>query len=337
MTTKVGINGFGRIGRLAYKAILQRHKGELEVTAINDLTDPNTNRILFKYDTNYGVYPGTVDCTEDSIVVDGRKSAVVKEKDPAKIPWSKYGVDIVIESTGLFTDADKAAAHLQGGAKRVIVSAPSKGDAKILVVGVNHTSYDPAKHKVLSNASCTTNGIAPLVKVLHEKFGIVHGLMTTVHSYTNDQKIQDTVHKDLRRARAAAVNIIPTTTGAAAMMGIVIPDLKGKLDGMALRVPVSSVSVVDFVADLKRRTTVEEVNEAFLQAANGSLKHILHYCDEPLVSSDHKGDPHSSIFDSLCTMVLDGTQVKVIAWYDNEWGYSCRLGDLTAYVASRGA
>jgi len=337
LTTKVGINGFGRIGRLAYKAILQRHKGELEVTAINDLTDPNTNRILFKYDTNYGVYPGTVDCTEDSIVVDGRKSAVVKEKDPAKIPWSKYGVDIVIESTGLFTDADKAAAHLQGGAKRVIVSAPSKGDAKILVVGVNHTSYDPAKHKVLSNASCTTNGIAPLVKVLHEKFGIVHGLMTTVHSYTNDQKIQDTVHKDLRRARAAAVNIIPTTTGAAAMMGIVIPDLKGKLDGMALRVPVSSVSVVDFVADLKRRTTVEEVNEAFLQAANGSLKHILHYCDEPLVSSDHKGDPHSSIFDSLCTMVLDGTQVKVIAWYDNEWGYSCRLGDLTAYVASRGA
>ncbi|MBI2858859.1 MAG: type I glyceraldehyde-3-phosphate dehydrogenase [Chloroflexi bacterium] len=336
MATRIGINGFGRIGRLAYKAILQRHKGELEVAAINDLTDPNTNRILFKFDTNYGVYPGEVECTEDAIIVDGRKSSVIKEKDPAKIPWSKYGVDIVIESTGLFTDADKAAAHLQGGAKRVIISAPSKGDAKILVVGVNHTSYDPSKHKILSNASCTTNGIAPLIKVLHEQFGIVHGLMTTVHSYTNDQKIMDTVHKDLRRARAAAVNIIPTTTGAAAMMGIVIPDLKGKLDGMALRVPVTTVSVVDFVADLKKPTTAEAVNQAFCDAAKTNLKHILHYCDEPLVSSDFKGDPHSAIFDSLSTMVLDGCMVKVIAWYDNEWGYSCRLGDLTAYVASRG-
>jgi len=336
MATRIGINGFGRIGRLAFKAINERHKGKLEVVAINDLTDSATNAHLFKYDTNYGVYPGSVQATKDSIIVDGKPTAVVAEKDPAQIPWQKYGADIVIESTGFFTDAEKAAAHLQGGAKRVIISAPAKGDAAILVIGVNHTTYDPAKHKVVSNASCTTNCIAPLIKVLHGRFGIARGLMTTVHAYTNDQRILDTVHKDLRRARAAAVNIIPTTTGAASMMGQVIPELKGKLHGISLRVPVATVSVVDFVADLKKPTTVEEVNKAFKEAADGELKHVLQYCEEPLVSSDFKGNPHSSILDAQSTMVIDGTMVKVIAWYDNEWGYSCRLGDLAAYIASRG-
>jgi len=336
MATRIGINGFGRIGRLAFKAINERHKGKLEVVAINDLTDSATNAHLFKYDTNYGVYPGSVQATKDSIIVDGKPTAVVAEKDPAQIPWQKYGADIVIESTGFFTDAEKAAAHLQGGAKRVIISAPAKGDAAILVIGVNHTTYDPAKHKVVSNASCTTNCIAPLIKVLHGRFGIARGLMTTVHAYTNDQRILDTVHKDLRRARAAAVNIIPTTTGAASMMGQVIPELKGKLHGISLRVPVATVSVVDFVADLKKPTTVEEVNKAFKEAGDGELKNVLQYCEEPLVSSDFKGNPHSSILDAQSTMVIDGTMVKVIAWYDNEWGYSCRLGDLAAYIASRG-
>ena len=336
MATRIGINGFGRIGRLAFKAINERHKGKLEVVAINDLTDSATNAHLFKYDTNYGVYPGSVQATKDSIIVDGKPTAVVAEKDPARIPWQKYGADIVIESTGFFTDAEKAAAHLQGGAKRVIISAPAKGDAAILVIGVNHTTYDPAKHKVVSNASCTTNCIAPLIKVLHGRFGIARGLMTTVHAYTNDQRILDTVHKDLRRARAAAVNIIPTTTGAASMMGQVIPELKGKLHGISLRVPVATVSVVDFVADLKKPTTVEEVNKAFKEAGDGELKNVLQYCEEPLVSSDFKGNPHSSILDAQSTMVIDGTMVKVIAWYDNEWGYSCRLGDLAAYIASRG-
>ncbi|MDO8472219.1 MAG: type I glyceraldehyde-3-phosphate dehydrogenase [Dehalococcoidia bacterium] len=336
MTTKIGINGFGRIGRLAFKAINEHHKGRLEVVAINDLTDSATNAHLFKYDSNYGVYQGKVESTKDSIIIDGKSTAVVAEKDPAKIPWAKYGAEIVIESTGFFTDANQAAAHLQGGAKRVIISAPSKGDAAILVMGVNHTTYDPAKHKVVSNASCTTNGIAPLIKVLHGKFGIVRGLMTTVHSYTNDQRILDTVHKDLRRARAAAINIIPTTTGAASMMGIVIPELKGKLHGLSLRVPTPTVSVIDFVADLKRAVTEEEVNKALKDAAEGELKHILQYCDEPLVSSDFKGNPHSSIIDAQSTMVVDGTMVKVIAWYDNEWGYSCRLGDLASYMAGRG-
>ena len=336
MATRIGINGFGRIGRLAFKAINERHKGKLEVVAINDLTDSATNAHLFKYDTNYGVYPGSVQATKDSIIVDGKPTAVVAEKDPAKIPWQKYGAEIVIESTGYFTDAEKAAAHLQGGAKRVIISAPAKGDAAILVIGVNHTTYDPAKHKVVSNASCTTNCIAPLIKVLHGRFGIARGLMTTVHAYTNDQRILDTVHKDLRRARAAAVNIIPTTTGAASMMGQVMPELKGKLHGISLRVPVATVSVVDFVADLKKPTTVEEVNKAFKEAGDGELKNVLQYCEEPLVSSDFKGNPHSSILDAQSTMVIDGTMVKVIAWYDNEWGYSCRLGDLAAYIASRG-
>jgi glyceraldehyde 3-phosphate dehydrogenase len=336
MATKIGINGFGRIGRLAFKAINEHQKGKLEVVAINDLTDSATNAHLFKYDTNYGIYPGTVSSTKDTIIVDGKSIAVVAEKDPTKIPWQKYGAEIVIESTGFFTDAAKAAGHLQGGAKRVIISAPSKGDAAVLVMGVNHTSYDPAKNKIVSNASCTTNGIAPVIKVLQGSFGIVRGLMTTVHAYTNDQRILDTVHSDLRRARAAAVNIIPTTTGAASMMSLIYPELKGKLHGIALRVPVSTVSVIDFVADLKRPTTEQEVNAAFKAASEGALKNILQYCEDPLVSSDFKGNTHSSILDSLSTMVIDGSMVKVIAWYDNEWGYSCRLGDLAAYVASKG-
>ena len=336
MATKVGINGFGRIGRLALKALTQRCDGKAEVAAVNDLTDARTNAHLFKYDSNYGTYPGKVEAKDDAILVDGRQIKVLAEREPAKIPWRDYGVDIVIESTGLFTQATKAAAHLQGGAKKVIISAPAKEEDISVVLGVNEEKYDPAKHRIISNGSCTTNCIAPVVKVLNQSFGIVHGLMTTVHAYTNDQKILDVFHRDLRRARSAGINIIPTTTGAAKVVGIVIPELQGKLHGIALRVPVSSVSIVDFVADLNKKATVEEINEAFRKAADGELKGILEYCDQPLVSSDFKGNPASSIFDALSTMVIDGNLTKILAWYDNEWGYSCRLADLTAYVAKKG-
>ena len=336
MATKVGINGFGRIGRLALKALTQRCDGKAEVAAVNDLTDARTNAHLFKYDSNYGTYPGKVEAKDDAILVDGRQIKVLAEREPAKIPWRDYGVDIVIESTGLFTQASKAAAHLQGGAKKVIISAPAKEEDISVVLGVNEEKYDPAKHRIISNGSCTTNCIAPVVKVLNQSFGIVHGLMTTVHAYTNDQKILDVFHHDLRRARSAGTNIIPTTTGAAKVVGIVIPELQGKLHGIALRVPVSSVSIVDFVADLNKKATVEEINEAFRKAADGELKGILEYCDQPLVSSDFKGNPASSIFDALSTMVIDGNLTKILAWYDNEWGYSCRLADLTAYVAKKG-
>jgi glyceraldehyde 3-phosphate dehydrogenase len=336
MATKVGINGFGRIGRLALKALIQRCDGKAEVAAVNDLTDAETNAHLFKYDSNYGIYPGKVEAKDDAILVDGRQIKVLAEREPAKIPWRDYGVDIVIESTGLFTQASKAAAHLQGGAKKVIISAPAKEEDISIVLGVNEEKYDPAKHRIISNGSCTTNCIAPVVKVLNQNFGIVHGLMTTVHAYTNDQKILDVFHHDLRRARSAGTNIIPTTTGAAKVVGIVIPELQGKLHGIALRVPVSSVSIVDFVADLSKKATAEEINEAFRKAADGELKGILEYCDQPLVSSDFRGNPASSIFDALSTMVIDGNLTKVLAWYDNEWGYSCRLADLTAYVAKRG-
>lgn len=336
MATKVGINGFGRIGRLALKAIIQRCAGKVEVAAVNDLTDAKTNAHLFKYDSNYGIYPGKVEAKDDTITVDGSKIKVLAEREPARIPWQDYGVDIVIESTGLFTQAAKAAAHLQGGAKKVIISAPAQEEDISIVLGVNEEKYDPAKHHIISNGSCTTNGIAPVVKVLHQSFGIVHGLMTTVHAYTNDQKILDVFHRDLRRARSAGTNIIPTTTGAAKVMGLVIPELQGKLHGISLRVPVPVVSVVDFVADLKKKVTVEEVNEAFRKAANGELKGILEYCDQPLVSSDFKGNPASAIFDALSTMVVDANLVKVLAWYDNEWGYSCRLADLAAYIVKRG-
>ena len=336
MSIKIGINGFGRVGRLTLKAIKERCGDELEVVAVNDLTDAKTNAHLFKYDSNYGVYQGRVEAQEGSIIVDGGEVKVIAERDPARIPWRDFGVDIVIESTGLFTEAGKAASHLQGGAKKVIISAPARGEDISIVLGVNEGQYDPDKHRIISNASCTTNCIAPVVKVLHQNFGITHGLMTTIHSYTNDQKILDVFHSDLRRARAAAVNIIPTTTGAARMVTVVIPELEGKLHGIAIRVPTSTVSIVDFVADLNREATVEEVNDAFKRAAEGELKGIVEYCDVPLVSSDFKGNPASAIFDALSTMVIDSNLVKVLAWYDNEWGYSCRLADLATYIANKG-
>jgi glyceraldehyde 3-phosphate dehydrogenase len=336
MATKAGINGFGRIGRLAMKAIIQRCGGKAEVVAVNDLTDAKTNAHLFKYDSNYGIYPGKVEAKDDRIIVDGREIKVLAERDPAKIPWRDYGVDIVIESTGLFTQASKAAAHLQGGAKKVIISAPAQEEDISIVLGVNEGQYDPTKHRIISNGSCTTNCIAPVVKVLNQNFGIVHGLMTTVHAYTNDQKILDVFHRDLRRARSAGTNIIPTTTGAAKVVGVVIPELQGKLHGIALRVPTSVVSIVDFVADLKKKASAEEVNDAFRKAADGELKGILEYCDKPLVSSDFKGNPASAIFDALSTIVIDDNLIKVLAWYDNEWGYSCRLADLVAYIIEKG-
>ena len=336
MATKVGINGFGRIGRLALKAIIQRCGGKAEVAAVNDLTDAKTNAHLFKYDSNYGIYPGKVEAKDNGIVIDGREIKVLAERDPARIPWRDYGVDIVIESTGLFTQASKAAAHLQGGAKKVIISAPAKEEDISIVLGVNEEKYDPAKHRIISNGSCTTNCIAPVVKVLHHNFGIVHGLMTTIHSYTNDQKILDVFHHDLRRARSAGTNIIPTTTGAARTVTVVMPELKGKLHGIAIRVPTAIVSLVDFVADLSRKVSIEEVNGAFRGAANGELKGILEYCQEPLVSSDFKANPASAIYDSLSAMVIDDTLVKVLAWYDNEWGYSSRLADLVAYIIKKG-
>jgi glyceraldehyde 3-phosphate dehydrogenase len=336
MVTRIGINGFGRIGRLTFRSIKKYHDGELEVAAVNDLTDPKTNAHLLKWDSTYGLYPGQVAAAEDSIIVDGKRVKVLAERDPGKIPWRDYGADIVIESTGLFTDATKAAAHLEGGAKRVIISAPAKNEDVTIVLGVNEGDYDPQKHRVISNASCTTNCIAPAVKVLHQSFGVTKGLMTTIHSYTNDQRILDMYHKDLRRARAAAINIIPTTTGAAKAVTMVIPELKGKIHGMAFRVPTATVSVVDFVAELGRVVTVEEINQSFKAAAEGPLSGILEYCEEPLVSSDFKGNPRSSIFDALSTMVIEGNLVKILAWYDNEWGYSCRLGDLAAYISAKG-
>ena len=336
MTTKIGINGFGRIGRLTLRTVNQYHSDKLEVAAINDLTDTKTNAHLFKWDSTYGRYPGTVEATEDAIIVDGKEVKVISERDPAKIPWQDYGIDIVIESTGLFTDATKAEAHRQGGVKKILISAPAKNEDITLVLGVNEENYDPDKHNIISNASCTTNCIAPVVKVLHDNFGVSKGLMTTIHAYTNDQRILDTVHSDLRRARAAALNIIPTTTGAARMVGEIIPELKGKIHGLALRVPTPTGSIVDFVADLNKEVTVEQVNRAFQSAAESLLKGILEYCEEPLVSMDFRGNPASSIFDAPSTMVIGGNMVKVLAWYDNEWGYACRLGDLAAFVVDKG-
>ncbi len=335
MTAKIGINGFGRVGRLTFRTISQYHKGKLEVVAVNDLADTKTNAHLLKWDSTYGRYPGEVAASEAAIIVDGREVKVISERNPADILWRDYGVDVVIESTGLFTDATKAAAHRQGGAKKVIISAPARNEDITIVLGVNEDQYDPKKHNILSNASCTTNCIAPVVKVLHQSFGVSKGLMTTIHAYTNDQRIQDMVHKDLRRARAAAINIIPTTTGAARAVTQVIPELKGRVHGLAFRVPVLTVSVVDFVADLDREVTVEQVNQALQTAAEGPLAGILEYCQEPLVSVDFKGNPASSIVDAPSTLVI-GNMVKVLAWYDNEWGYSCRLAGLAAYVADKG-
>jgi glyceraldehyde 3-phosphate dehydrogenase len=334
MTVRVGINGFGRIGRQSLKAILERGK-DVEVVAVNDLVDTSLNALLFKHDSTYGAYEGTVDHTDDALIIDGREIKVLKEKDPAALPWGDLGVDLVLESTGIFTDAEKARAHIQAGAKKVIISAPAKGEDITIVLGVNEDKYDPATHDVISNASCTTNCLAPAAKVVHDAFGIERGLMNTIHSYTNDQRILDVAHKDPRRARAAGQNIIPTTTGAAKALALVIPDLKGKFDGFSLRVPTPTVSVVDFTADVTKSTTADEVNEAFRAAAAGPMKGILGVSDEPLVSSDFRGDARSSIIDSASTMVLGGTMVKVIAWYDNEWGYSCRCADLISLVASK--
>jgi glyceraldehyde 3-phosphate dehydrogenase len=336
MTTRVGINGFGRIGRQSLKAMLDYYPRELEVVAVNDLTDTKTNAHLLKYDSTYGRFPGEVEATADALIVNGHNVKVLSQRDPAQIPWGDLGVEIVIESTGLFTDAEKAAAHLRGGAKKVIISAPAKGEDVTIVLGVNDNMYDPARHHIISNASCTTNCLAPAVKVINDAFGIEKGLMNTIHAYTNDQRILDQVHKDLRRARSAGINIIPTTTGAARALALVIPELKGRFDGMSLRVPVVTVSVVDFVATVRKETTRDAVNEAFKQAAAGSLKGILDYTDEPLVSMDFRGDPHSAIIDGLSTMVTGGNMLKVIAWYDNEWGYSCRVADLTQFIAQKG-
>jgi len=334
MTVRVGINGFGRIGRQSLKALIERSP-EVEVVAVNDLVDVATNALLFKHDSTYGAYPGEVGHTDDSIVIDGRIVKVLQVKDPATLPWGDLGVDIVLESTGLFTDAEKAAAHITAGAKKVIISAPAKKEDITIVLGVNEGMYDPARHHIISNASCTTNCLAPAAKVVHDNWVIKRGLMNTIHSYTNDQRILDVAHKDPRRARAAGLNIIPTTTGAAKALALVIPDLKGKFDGFSLRVPTPTVSVVDFTAELERDVTLEELNQAFRDAAAGPLKGILGASDEPLVSSDFRGDDRSSIVDLPSNMVLGGNFIKVIAWYDNEWGYSCRVADLVKFVAAR--
>jgi len=336
MAIKVGINGFGRVGRLTLRAINKYHIDELDVVAVNDLTDTKTNAQLFKWDSSYGKYWGEVSSTSDSIIVDDKPIKILAQKDPAAITWKELGVQIVIESTGLFTDAEKAAAHLKGGAKKVLISAPAKGEDVTLVLGVNDEKYDFQKHNIISNASCTTNCLAPVAKVLQQNFGIIKGLMTTIHSYTNDQRILDQQHKDLRRARSAGMSLIPTSTGAAKAISLVLPELKGKLHGFSIRVPTPTVSVVDLVAELGKETTVEQVNTAFRSASQGSMKGILEYCDEELVSIDFKGNSHSSIVDALSTMIIGGNMVKVIAWYDNEWGYSCRLADLTAFVAKKG-
>ena len=339
MAVKVGINGFGRIGRQVLKAMKESYRDDFDVVAVNDLFDTKTNAHLFKYDSNFGKYDGTVEVVGDDIVVDGDRIKVFAERDPAKLPWGDLGVEIVVEATGVFRDGKKAAAHVNAGAKKVIISAPAKPADSVdltVVLGVNDEMYDPAQHHILSNASCTTNCLAPATKVVFDTFGIVKGLMTTIHSYTNDQKVLDFAHKDLRRARAAALNIIPTTTGAAKALALVIPELKGKFDGFALRVPTPTVSIVDFVALLEKDATVEEVNAAFKAAAAGPMKGILGFSDEPLVSMDYKGDPRSSIVDGLSTMMIAGNMVKVVAWYDNEWAYSVRVCDLAKLMADKG-
>jgi glyceraldehyde 3-phosphate dehydrogenase len=347
MAVKVGINGFGRIGRQVLKAMKEFHGNNLEVVAINDLFDVKTNAHLFKYDSNYGRYSGSVDIAEDGLVIDGKKIKVFAEKDPAKLPWKDLGVDIVVESTGIFTDAvgdpakGKAGANvhiISGGAKKVIISAPAKNEDITIVLGVNEDKYDASKHHVLSNASCTTNCLAPAAKIVNDKFGIQYAVMTTIHSYTNDQVILDQGHKkEMRRSRAAGLNIIPTTTGAAKAVALVIPELKGKFDGYSLRVPTPTVSIVDFVATVSKPTTLEELNAAFVDAAKGSLKGILGVTtgefSDPLVSMDFKGDPRSSIVDLKNNMVMGGTLVKVVTWYDNEWGYSCRTADLATLIS----
>ena len=335
MATKVGINGFGRIGRLALRAILERHP-EVEVVAINDLATPEQNAHLFKYDTNYGPYKGEISVQNGGLAIDDRSIAVVSEREPAKLPWGDLGVELVIESTGRFTDAPKAAGHLQGGAKKVLISAPAKGEDITVVFGVNHEQYDPAKHNIVSNASCTTNALAPVAKVISDSFGIVNGLMTTVHSYTNEQQVLDQVFGDMRRARGAAMNITPTSTGAARAAALVIPELKGKFHGLALRVPTSTVSIIDLVVDTEQPVTSDSALEALSDAADGPLNGVLAVTHEPLVSTDFRGNPASSIVDAEMTMAIGDRMLKVLSWYDNEWGYSCRLADVTAYIIERG-
>ena len=335
MAVRVGINGFGRIGRMIYRAGFKNKN--IEFVAVNDLPVPTQVLAhLLKYDSTFGILDATVQAKESALIVNGKELKVVSYKDPAEIPWGSLGVDIVIESTGIFTDGEKAKGHLKGGAKKVIISAPAKNEDITIVLGVNDDKYDPEKHVIVSNASCTTNCLAPLAKVVHENFGIIHGQMTTVHSYTNDQKILDLVHKDLRRARSAAMSIIPTSTGAASAIGLVLPELKGRLDGFAMRVPTPDVSVVDLVCEIKKETTAEQVNAALKAAAEGKLKGILEYCSEPLVSMDFKGNPHSGIVDGPLTTVLSDNFAKVLTWYDNEWGYACRVADLVQYMFERG-
>ena len=334
MAVKVAINGFGRIGRNVFRASLGNK--DIEIVAINDLTDAKTLAHLLKYDSIFGGFEADVKAGDDKLIVGGREIAVVAKKDPAELPWKDLKIDVVIESTGRFVDKASAGKHIAAGAKKVIISAPAKDPDATFVLGVNEHTYDPAKHHVVSNASCTTNCLAPMAKVIHDNFGIVHGLMNTIHSYTNDQQLLDLPHKDLRRARAAAVSIIPTSTGAAKAVSLVLPELKGKLDGMSLRVPTPDVSVVDLVAEVSKKTTAAEVNAALKEAANGKMKGILQIEESPLVSIDFKGNPHSSIVDAALTSVMEGTMVKVISWYDNEWGYSCRLRDLVLFMAKKG-
>jgi glyceraldehyde 3-phosphate dehydrogenase len=335
MATKIAINGFGRIGRQVTKALFQKYKGEFDLVAVNDLSDVKTNAHLFKYDSNYGIFPGTVEVDGGDIVVDGDRIKVLSERDPSKLPWGDLGVDIVIESTGIFTDREKAGLHMTAGAKKVIISAPAKGEDITICMGVNDDKYDPAKHHIISNASCTTNCLAPAAKIVNEKFGIEQGVMTTVHSYTNDQRILDLVHSDIRRARAAAINIIPTTSGAAKAVALVVPELKGKFDGFAMRVPTSTVSLVDFVAKVSRPGSTEELLAAFDAAAAGPMKGILAVSREPLVSSDYKGNPYSSTIDAEFTRFY-GDLVKVVTWYDNEWAYSVRCTDMAKFLVDKG-
>ena len=334
MVTKVGINGFGRIGRNVFRAALGNPA--VDIVAVNDLTDAETLAHLLKYDSIHGILDADVKAQDGNIVVNGKVIKVLAERDPASLPWGQLGVQVVVESTGRFTDGDKAAAHLKGGAKKVIISAPAKGEDITIVMGVNQQKYDSQKHNIISNASCTTNCLAPFAKVLHENFGIKHGLMTTVHSYTNDQQILDLPHKDLRRARAAGMSIIPTTTGAAKAVALVLPELKGKLNGFAMRVPTPNVSITDLVVELDKPVTAEAINAALKKAAEGELKGIMAFSEEPLVSKDFNGNPHSSIVDGLSTMVVEGSMAKVVSWYDNEWGYSNRVVDLIKYIAAKG-
>ena len=336
MATRIAINGFGRIGRLVLRSILQRYKKELAVVAINDMADLYTNAHLFRYDSTYGIYPGKVESGEGTLRIDGHTIEVHNQKEPTRLPWKQLGVDIVIESTGVFTDGAQVKAHLDAGAKKAIITAPASHEDITVVLGVNESQYKPRQHHIVSNASCTTNCLAPVAKVLHDTFGIERGLMTTTHAYTNDQRILDLMHKDLRRARAAAVNIVPTSTGAAKAIGLVLPELKGKLHGLSLRVPTPTVSVVDLVVNLRASASAESINKALQSAASGKMAGYLEYCDEPLVSSDFRGNSASSIVDGLSTVVLEEKMAKVLSWYDNEWGYSCRVADLAILMAQKG-